>query len=101
LRICSGLMYDGVPRSMPLRVLLIMPPAASITFAIPKSRTLTTGGPAGSERGRRCRFHVAVNDMPAGVPRRAPSRFRARWESRAVRLVREARLGSNASDAPW
>jgi len=37
---CSGLMYAGVPSSAPVRVRVPIPPAVSITLAIPKSSSL-------------------------------------------------------------
>ena len=50
---CSGLMYAGVPRSTPVRVREPMPPAASITLAIPKSSSLIETARSARARGTR------------------------------------------------
>jgi hypothetical protein len=38
---CSGLMYAGVPITMPVCVLPVEMPASSVTRAMPKSTTFT------------------------------------------------------------
>ena len=76
---CSGLMYAGVPRNTPVRVRAPMPPAASITLAIPKSSSLTTNVPSASRVEEHVvRLEVAVDDALRRAPRRGPARMPCR-----------------------
>ena len=84
-------MYAGVPSSMPVLVLFPMPPATSMTFAMPKSSSLTDEVPLGLAREEHvARLEIAVHDalvVRVLEPREHPEEDRHRLRDRDAAAV--------------
>jgi hypothetical protein len=68
---CSGAIYDGVPRTAPVRVCDQLSLATSLSLAMPKSRSFTRSPLATSESGTRKMLSGLMSrwTMPRGVGR--------------------------------